>query len=271
MLKIELTGLDNDTLSKLIKYAVAANIPVDKLIEEIIVDAMLGNDIKGSLEDTIAKSSTEWQQDDIYIPKDTTKGYPTSGGVASKFRFINSDHQRDLQSSHNQQSVVSDIQCVKAATTSNAIVKPVHEDTPQSKPVAVLLQPKLHLQVEQGDGSSAGLDPSKVEALASKFGKVVSVSPAQKASELLKPQEQALPEATVSSGDIMYLSWLDDAVNAIKALPSGQKFVANQFLPDQATPEEARVFGKKLLQLITKYKLFSSKHKGKACMEYTKA
>ena len=58
---------------------------------------------------------------------------------------------------------------------------------------------------------------------------------------------------------------------AIKALPKGDVFVSNQFLPKAATPEEARVFGKKLLQLITKHKLYASKRKGKSCMEYVKA
>lgn len=298
MLKIEVSFTDNHLLKKLLDYAIAADIQPHQLIEEIIFDAMHGNDIKGSLEDTLKKGFTQWKQEDIYIPKDTTKGYPgefavkqaegrtacvemggsypqhqchqTSGGVVSKFRSIHSDHRDDLQRGFGAQLSSPDLSAAKAVVTSNAVVSPVHEDTLQNKPLPALMQPRMQIESDAAASSSNALDVTKIEALASKFGKAVTISPDRKAAELLKPQEEESSQGVVAA-DVMYLSWLDDAVNAIKALPQGRKFVANQFLPKQATPEEARVFGKKLLQLITKYKLFSSKHKGKACMEYVKA
>ncbi len=98
----------------------------------------------------------------------------------------------------------------------------------------------------------------------------LAIDPAQKAREPLQAPAEAVEES-VAASDVMYLSWIDDAVSAIRTLPQGHKFVANQFLPKEATPEEARVFGKKLLQAITKHKLFSSKRKGKSCMGYVKA
>ncbi len=52
MLKIELSFTDSHLVKKLLDYAIAGDIPVHQLIEEIVFDAMHGNDIKGSLEDT---------------------------------------------------------------------------------------------------------------------------------------------------------------------------------------------------------------------------
>lgn len=304
MIKIELAGMKEHTLVELLKYSSAAQITVDQLICEIVEDAMLGNDIKGSLEDTLGNSEdftgrkrrviclgnapqfstfqVESCSDDkggtfevaIEDPKhdDHTRKavdyFNQQKQFRTPWRVGQNDHAKDL----NQTTPLSNSK--PPEIKKDVYVNPYPIPQKPSTQTAALLTPK---PVDTEPGAPVSFD--KMNALAATFGKPLKVDkivPAAKAEELLSPEASQLAEAQNAITkqeltDAMYLSWLDDAINNIKALPQGQKFVANQFLPAQASPEEARVFGKKLLQLITKYKLFSSKRKGKACMEYIKS
>ena len=237
MLKIELSFTDSHLVKKLLDYAIAGDIPVHQLIEEIVFDAMHGNDIKGSLEDTTKQRFSAWKEKTIWqgpymmtesnISTLSSRSHQIQPAAAKAFQGQTDEPKSDYQE-----------------RVDNLMDKNLKE-RPETK--AALFKPKSSAEV-----TAAGFDP------------------VEKAAELLKPQEEQI-EQSVTAADIMYLSWLDDAITTIKALPKGKVFVANQFLPKEATPEEARVFGKKLLQLITKHKLYASKRKGKSCMEYVKA
>lgn len=260
-MKAEIIIEDNEVIRRLANYSDAAKISIEELIGEIIHDAVYGNDIKGSLEDTTKQGFNTWEVkanwQGPYMTSETS--IPVTG---RQFRHVQPDHARDLQKreasrSDSRPTVVGDF--INTAIRERAEV------------MAALLKPKSESFERSGPTSSDEVIETDFKNTGGVISRILpTFDPVEKAAELLKPQEEQI-EQSVTAADIMYLSWLDDAITAIKALPKGNVFVANQFLPKAATPEEARVFGKKLLQLITKHKLYASKRKGKSCMEYVKA
>lgn len=419
MVSIQLTNLKNETLAKLLTYAMAANIPLDQLIEEIVEDAMLGNDIVGSLADTlnllpqaallrphgtVREEYAVWGQKTVYEPgqgaceETASKVVDGNGGTfeppsdflnrwmqgVHKDALVNTDprvfadglvdlegtamterpadgkpftveqtfggpnphapsggERRPLRTpwrlkSGNEHALdlgqVPRSGARPADTSSGVTPEPEAQATAQpakavdGKAVVdtakgpIAADPEKAKQAEQliivncapqnitlgttdGSGCPSNVVETTIKEVTAKQRKDYFVDPQgrskhQRGGTTLadalgsaiaafaeKPQDLTSVEATqaadklleeigaapVELAEAILLSSLEEARVAVLAMPTGTVFKANQFAPIGATQAESLTFGRRLLQMLTREKLFSSKRKGKTCTEYVRS
>lgn len=280
MVIIQLTNLSNQTLSKLLNYASAANVNVAQLVEEIIEDAMVGNDIPGSLKDTLEKAeqlacgkkpesdfaniwdSKKSKVESINVPLDVHRtGFlrmgvhpvQTARDRSESLGTVEEKHTASHQGGFVVTGEIPETKTIKAQMTEIKIGK---------KFPGVLLARSERLPGGVG----------MADALASAFKN--AKSPVEVAEQILAPEvskeAQSFLEPPTPSEQNME-DWLQQAYKKINDLPTGSVFIANQFAPTGIDANTSRVFGRKLLHLLTKAKLYSSKKRGKSCTEYIRS
>lgn len=278
MVIIQLTNLSNQILSKLLNYASAANVNVAQLVEEIIEDAMLGNDIPGSLQATLERADQEASYDKeklniesmrisetIRVPLQSHHGgYLRTGLYPSQTAKERFEPQLHVEEKHP-------VSYCEAAVGSGEITNTKNITALKAEMTEIKIGKKFPgVLLARSERLPGGV--GMADALASAFKN--AKSPVEVAEQILAPEvskeAQSFLEPPTPSEQNME-DWLQEAYKKINDLPTGSVFMANQFAPSGIDANTSRIFGRKLLHLLTIAKLYSSKKMGKSCTEYIRS